>query len=239
MTVAERSMGLGLRALTRLAGSDVVDRLGVRRPAERVLYRATRDGFKAAGRAGRTFQASTRLGRPARPRKTGGAGLFDLTPTDEQQMLVEAWRDFASARLRPAAAAAEKGEGRAEVWAEANELGLTMIGVPEELGGAISERSAVTPLLAAETLAHGDAGLAVGALAPAAVATALALWGDADQQATYLPALVGEDIPAAALALAEPRPLFNPNNLETVARRAAGGGYLLDRAQTPGPPAPG
>src|SRR4051794_28557590 len=224
MTVAERSMGLGLRALTRLAGSDVVDRLGVRRPAERVLYRATRDGFKAAGRAGRTFQASTRLGRPARPRKTGGAGLFDLTPTDEQQMLVEAWRDFASARLRPAAAAAEKGEGRAEVWAEANELGLTMIGVPEELGGAISERSAVTPLLAAETLAHGDAGLAVGALAPAGVATALALWGDADQQATYLPALVGEDVPAAAVAVAEPRALFDPvKRLETVARPQAGG----------------
>ena len=46
MTVAERSMGLGLRALNRLAGSDVVDRLGVRGPAERVLYRATRDGFR-------------------------------------------------------------------------------------------------------------------------------------------------------------------------------------------------
>ena len=113
MTVADRSMGLGLRALTRIAGSDVVDRLGVRKPAERALYRATRDGFKVAGRAGRTFAAGTRLGRPARPRPSsaGGTGLFDLTLDDEQQMLVEAWRDFASARLRPAAAAAERGEG--------------------------------------------------------------------------------------------------------------------------------
>ena len=63
-----------------------------RKPAERVLYRATRDGFKVIGRAGRTFSAAQRLGKPARPRKSGGAGLFDLTPTDEQQMLVEAWR---------------------------------------------------------------------------------------------------------------------------------------------------
>ncbi len=97
-----------------------------------------------------------------------------------------------------------------------------MLGVPEELGGAISERSAVTAVLAAETLAHGDAGLAVGALAPAAVATALALWGDADQQAKYLPALVSDDVPAAALAIAEPRALFDPRQLETVARPAPG-----------------
>jgi alkylation response protein AidB-like acyl-CoA dehydrogenase len=225
VTVADRGMGIGLRALTRIAGSDVVDRLGVRRPAERALYRATRDGFKVAGRAGRTFSAGARLGRPARPRPSGagGSGLFDLTPDDEQQMLVEAWRDFAAARLRPAAGAAEKGDGRAAVWAEASELGLTMLGVPEELGGAISERSAVTAVLAAEALAHGDAGLTVGALAPAGVATALALWGDADQQATYLPALVGEDVPAAAVAIAEPRALFDPARLETVARPSAGG----------------
>ena len=37
MSMAERSMGLGLRALGRLAGSDVVDRLGVRKPAEKVF----------------------------------------------------------------------------------------------------------------------------------------------------------------------------------------------------------
>jgi hypothetical protein len=96
MTVAERSMGLGLRALNRLAGSDVVDRLGVRGPAERALYRATRDGFRVAGRAGRTFSAATRRSAAVRPRTTGGGGLFDLTPSDEQEMLVEAWRAFAA-----------------------------------------------------------------------------------------------------------------------------------------------
>jgi alkylation response protein AidB-like acyl-CoA dehydrogenase len=230
MTVSERSMGLGLRALNRIAGSDVVDRLGVRKPAERALYRATRDGFRVAGRAGRTFSAGARLGKPARPKPVGAAGssagLFDLTLDDEQEMLTDAWRDFAAARLRPAAAAAEKGEGARELFGEAAELGLTMLGVPEALGGAITERSAVTAVLAAEALAHGDAGLAVGALAPAGVATVLGLWGDADQQATYLPALVGEDVPAAALAIAEPRALFDPNDLQTVARHSAGG-YVL------------
>jgi alkylation response protein AidB-like acyl-CoA dehydrogenase len=78
-------------------------------------------------------------------------------------------------------------------------------------------------------MAHGDMGLAVACLAPAAVANALALWGDAQQQATYLPAFVGgADTPAAALAITEPRPLFDPFALHTTARRAPGGGYVLD-----------
>jgi alkylation response protein AidB-like acyl-CoA dehydrogenase len=59
------------------------------------------------------------------------------------------------------------------------------------------------------------------------VSTALGLWGDADQQATYLPALVGDDPPAAAVAVLEPAPLFNPFSLTTVAS-SSGGGYVLN-----------
>jgi alkylation response protein AidB-like acyl-CoA dehydrogenase len=75
-------------------------------------------------------------------------------------------------------------------------------------------------------LAHGDLGLAFACLAPAAVSAALGLWGDAEQQARYLPEFVGDDVPAAALALLEPRPLFDPFKLETTAR-ASDGGYVL------------
>jgi hypothetical protein len=67
----------------------------------------------------------------------------------------------------------------------------------------------------------------VACLAPAAVSTAISLWGDAQQQATYLPEFVGENVPAAALAVIEPRPLFNPFELQTKARPAKGG-YVLD-----------
>ena len=102
-----------------------------------------------------------------------------------------------------------------------------MIGVPEELGGAVEQRSATTTVLMSESLAQGDMGIAVACLAPAAVSTAVSLWGDAQQQATYLPAFVGDDVPAAALALMEPQPLFNPFHL-TATARAAGGGYVLD-----------
>ena len=61
-----------------------------------------------------------------------------------------------------------------------------------------------------EALAQGDMGIAVACLAPAGVSTAISLWGDADQQATYLPEFVGENPPAAALAMLEPRALFDP-----------------------------
>ena len=229
MSLAERSMGAGLRALGRIAGSDMVDRLGVRKPAERMLYRATRDGFRAAGAASRTFKAAGKRGKGARLPAAARTGLFDLTPTEEQQMLQEAFGAFAAEQLRPAALAADGAcAAPPELLAQAAELGLTMLGVPEELGGAVSERSSVTAVLAAEALAHGDMGLAVAALAPAGVASALSLWGDGDQQATYLPALVGEDVPAAAaLALHEPGALFDPFALTATARRD-GEDYVLD-----------
>jgi len=143
-------------------------------------------------------------------------------------MLRDSVRDFAREKLRPVAQAADDACATPpELLAQSAELGLTTVGVPEELGGAVEERSAVTSVLMSESLAQVDMGIAVACLAPAAVSTALSLWGDADQQATYLPEFVGENVPAAAVAVLEPRPLFNPFLLETRARRADGG-YVLD-----------
>jgi len=226
--LTERSMAVGLRALNRLAGNGLIDRFGLRNPAERVLHGASKATVRTATRAGRTFAATQRLSKPARQPRAGRSDLFDLTPDDEQQMLRESVRDFALAKLRPAAQAADDACATPpELLAQANELGLTMVGVPDELGGAVAERSAVTTVLMAEALAQGDMGIAVACLAPASVSTALSLWGDAEQQATYLHEFVGENVPAAALALLEPRPLFNPFELRTRARRADGG-FVLD-----------
>ncbi|HEY8584083.1 MAG TPA: acyl-CoA dehydrogenase family protein, partial [Capillimicrobium sp.] len=188
MNTAERSMGLGLRAITRIAGSDVLDRVGMRKHVERALYRASRDGFRSATAASRTFSSAMKLGTPARQATArSGSGLFDLTPDDEQQMLGEAVRTFAAEAVRPAALAADAAaETPAELLEQATELGLAMLGVPEDLGGVMAERSAATTVLVAEALAHGDMGIAFATLAPGSVATAIGLWGDADQQATYL-----------------------------------------------------
>ena len=228
MNLADQGTSVGLRALNRLAGSELLDRVGLRDLTERLVHRGTRNGFRAANAAGRRFAAVQKLAAPARQKKGKRPTSFDLEPSEEQKMMIDAFGDFAAARLRPAAQEADADcAAPDELLAQSAELGIAVLGVPEELGGAVEERSAVTSALITEALAGGDMGLALAALAPAAVSTALGLGGDADQQATYLPAFTGEDVPAAALAIQEPAVLFDPFELETTARRSDDG-WILD-----------
>ncbi len=222
-------IGYAVAVLNRLAQTTTLDRLGLRKPAERAVFEATRSGFRTVGAVNRQFaRAGKRRGRPARVPSAAAAGLFDLTPTEDEQMLVDVVRELAAEVVRPAAAAADDATAAPDaVLAAGREIGLPLLGVPEELGGISAERSAMAGTLVAEALAHGDMGLAVASLAPGAVATALSLWGTQEQQQTYLPAFTGDDVPAAALALAEPRPLFDPLAPATTAVRD-GDGFVLD-----------
>ncbi|PZS20433.1 MAG: butyryl-CoA dehydrogenase [Pseudonocardiales bacterium] len=226
-------MGAGLAVLNKLAGAAAIDRLRLRKPAEKAVYQASRTGFRALGAANRAFTAGQQRSSAERPARAQDSGLFDLEPTDEQKLIVAATSEFAAERLRPAAAAADEDCAPPETILEraVTELGLNLVGVPESLGGVGSQRSTITGVLVAQALAHGDMGLAVACLAPAAVANALVLWGNQTQQATYLPAFVGNDVPVAALAVLEPAPLFDPFELRTTARRVPGG-YVLDGAKS-------
>ncbi|MFP5306824.1 MAG: acyl-CoA dehydrogenase family protein [Gammaproteobacteria bacterium] len=221
-------MGLGLRAINRLARLQALDRLGLRKPAERALFSGAKLGFGAAAAVGRRFRATRRLTQPERLGAAARTDLFDLTPSDEQQMLRDAVQEYAREKLRPAAQAADAACAAPQaLLAGVAELGIGHVSIPEALGGAGAQRSAISNVLIAEALAQGDMGLAVAALAPVAVSTALTLWGDEQQQAAYLPAFVGEHAPVAALAVLEPRPLFDPLSLQTRARRS-GDGFVLD-----------
>ncbi len=227
-TVADRGMGLGLKALNRLAGSDLLDRIKIRKQVESLVYRGSKNGFRTATAAGRTFKAAQQLGKPARQKKGKSSGLFDVSADDEQQMFQEGGRAFAEEKIRPAALEADSDcSTPPELLGQAAELGINMLGVPEELGGVMVEQAAVTSVLIGEALAHGDLGIAYAALAPGAVATAIGHWGSAEQESTYLPAFTGEDTPVAALAMLEPRPLFDPLALETKARKE-GGDWILN-----------
>src|SRR5215217_5485674 len=230
MAITDVGMKLGLRALNGFASLELLDRIGVREPAERLIYRGARDGTRTAATAGRAFTAASKRarGKPARMPAAQSSGLFDLTPTDEQQMLRDSFKQFGTERLRTAAPQADAdAKAPADLMAQSSELGITMLGVPEEMGGVFDERSSITSVLVAETLAHGDLSLAVAALAPAAVSTAIGLWGDGEQQARYLPPFVGEDVPAAALAIIEPKPLFDPLDLDTKAEPSEDGGFTI------------
>ncbi len=228
-TLTERGVAWGLQAVNTLASSELLDRLGIRDAAERILFTGSRQSVRAAGAAGRAFKATSKLAGPQRqPRGAKPRELFDLTPTREQRLMADSVRDFALEEVRPIAREADKAlSAPKELLEKANELGLAIVGVPESLGGMFEERSAVTSVLLAEAFAQGDLGFAVALLAPAGVATALSLWGDADQQATYLPEFVGDNPPAAAVAVSEPRALFDPFKLHTTATRTPEG-YTLN-----------
>jgi len=223
------AIGLAVAALNKLASSPALDRFGLRKPAERAVYEATKSGFRAIGAAGRTFERRGKKGgTPKRPAAAASTGVFDLTPTEDEQMLVDVVTEFAGEVLRPAAADANEAcTAPVDVLKGSLEIGLPILGVPEELGGISTERSAMAGTLVAEALAKGDMGLAVAALAPGAVATAISLWGTDEQQQTYLPAFTGDDVPAAALALSESRPLYDPLEPQTTAERS-GDGYVLN-----------
>jgi alkylation response protein AidB-like acyl-CoA dehydrogenase len=219
---------IGLRTLSRLASSPKLDQMHLRKPTEQLLHHGTRIGFKSVIAASRAFKAMQNLGKPARLAKAPPKDLFDLNPSDDQRALQDAARSFAMEQLRPAASAADSAYAApAELLKQCTELGFAALGIPEELGGMGAERSPMTNVLIAEAMAEGDMGMAFAALAPSAVSTALVLWGNAEQQARYLPAFTGDTPPAAALAILEPTPLFDPFALTSRARKL-GDGFILD-----------
>src|SRR3954447_14299764 len=137
------AMGVGLAALNRLAGVGVIDRLRLRKPIERAVYQGSKAGYRGLGAANRTFTAIQQRSRPERPDLAPARDLFDLTPTDEQQMIVEATRAFAAEQLRPVAAEADAAGAAPDTLLKRSvtELGVPLLGVPEVLGGMGAERS--------------------------------------------------------------------------------------------------
>ncbi|HWU20568.1 MAG TPA: acyl-CoA dehydrogenase family protein [Nocardioides sp.] len=224
-------IGILVAGLSKLAQSDLIDKVGLRKQTEQAVFSVTRTGFKTMTNASRTFSRKGKKGAPgARPAPIAGSGPFDLTPSEDEQMLVDVVSDFADEVVRPAASEADKAcAAPDELLKSSLEIGLPILGLPESLGGISEERSAMAGTLVAEALAKGDMGLAVATLAPGSVATAIGLWGTDEQQQTYLPAFTGDEVPAAALALNEPTVLFDVMSPSTTATRTAGGYVISGR----------
>jgi alkylation response protein AidB-like acyl-CoA dehydrogenase len=223
-------MGIALAALNSIASSPVIDKLGLRESIEKTIYQGTRTGFKALGATSRQFKNITNLITPARPSapvSTTSKNLFDLNLSEEQQLMQDSIQRFAKDLIRPAALDADKNaKVPQDISTQASELGLSYFAVPEELGGAGTERSPVTSMIVAEELAYGDMGIAVATLAPIGVANALTHWGTASQQSKYLPAFLEESPLLASIAVAESEPLFDANLLKTTAK-SVGNGFIL------------
>ncbi len=222
------ALDVGMGLLTPLLGSEFLDRRGLREPLNKMLKFGVQKGFSAAATTTRQFKRVQGLGKPATRLEPNRADYFDLTPDDDQRMIVETVTEFAAEILRPAAREADDAATYPkDMIAKAAELGVTAIKVPEDFDGIAEGRSTVTNALVAEALAYGDMGLALPILAPGGVASALTHWGNADQQATYLKEFSGENVPQACVAIAEPHALFDPTALKTIAVRTPSG-YRID-----------
>lgn len=223
---ANQIQGMGLNVLSRFAQSNWPDRFGVRKPVERLLYSGSKAGFQLIGAAARQFSKGPSLDKAQRL-PAASKGLFDLSLSEEQQMMRETLQRFAREALRPAAHKADHDAiFPADIRAQALELGLNFYAVPEALGGMAAEQSVVTNMLAAEDLGYGDFSLAASILAPMGVANTLTRWGSKLQQETYLPAFAEEAPPLASIAVTEAEPLFNPYVLSTTALRT-GTDYVI------------
>ena len=206
-----------------LARSDLIDRIGLRRQTEQAVFTVTRGGFRTVTSASRTFARRGKPGRAGRPRpERRGQGVFDLTPTEDEQMLVDVVTEFADEVVRPAAAEAneacaapdEPAQGRPRD--RAADPGRPRV-ARRHLRGALGDGRHARRRGARQGR-HGAGGRRPR---PGSVATALGLWGTDEQQATYLPAFTGDDVPAAALALNEPTVLFDVLTPSTTATRTA------------------
>jgi alkylation response protein AidB-like acyl-CoA dehydrogenase len=228
--VLNQAMGVSLRLLTKVAGSPLIEKYGLTDTLNRVLKQGTEAGFQAASQMTTAFKKIVPRDKPARlePSPDGKPKVFDLRPTEEQEMIQDTMRRFASEVIAEAAEAAD-GSCTApdEVLNGIQELGLLTLAVPSELGGDAESRSPLNNVIALEALATGDIGLALAAASPLGVACALVDFGTAEQQGKYLPAFTGETLLPAAIALVEPHPAFDPFSLRTRAHRK-GGKFVLE-----------
>lgn len=153
---------------------------------------------------------------------------FDLSLTEDQRMTRESLKRFAQDVLRAQSREAdEAGNTPADYFARAQELGLALMPIPEDFGGAGAPRSPISNVLAAEDLAWGDMSLALAAITPLSVVNLLIDQGSKAQQEKYLTMLASEEFVPAAIALMEPRARFDASDIRTTARRD-GDQYVLD-----------
>lgn len=225
-----KAQGFGLALLTRFASSDLIDQLKLRKLVEKSLYQGSKSGFQALGAAARQFKPASGTGKQRLTHTN--KNLFDLSLSEEQEMMRDTVQRFAADVLRPAAHQADdQAVFSTDIAQQAQELGLLFYALPEAYGGVASEQSVVSNVIIAEQLAYGDLSLAASILTPLGVANAITRWGSVAVQEKYLPAFALDEAPIATFAVLEATPAFNPNQLKTQAR-STDNGYLLTGEKT-------
>lgn len=220
-----KAQGFGLSLITKIAGSEVLDQLKLRKFVEKSLYQGSKTGFKVLTKTQKAFkpQAIDKQRLPNQVNKN----LFDLSLTEEQQMTVDAMSQFAEEVLYALAHDADhNAQFPEQLWQHLVDLGLNYYALPEALGGVAAEQNIVSNILIAESLAKGDFSLTAGLLSSFSVINAITRWGSTQVQSMYLPVFAEDTDVTASFAFQEATPAFNPFQLKTTATEANGQFYI-------------
>lgn len=220
-----KAQGLGLSLITKIAGSEVLDQLKLRKFVEKSLYQGSKTGFKVLTKTQKAFkpQSIDKQRLPNQVNKT----LFDLGLTEEQQMTSDAMSQFAQEVLYNLAHDADhNAQFPEELWQHLVDLGLNYYALPEALGGVAAEQNIVSNILIAENLAKGDFSLTAGLLSTFSVINAITRWGSTQVQSMYLPCFAEDTDITATFAFQEATPAFNPYQLKTKATEQNGQFYI-------------
>lgn len=150
---------------------------------------------------------------------------MNFAPTQEQEMLRQAARDFARHRVLPRSAAIdETGEFPADLVAEMAELGLLAPCIPTKFGGAGVDT--VSYSLVLEELAWAFGGVGNVNLAVAIPAEYINRFGTEELKQRLLPRLVkGQE--TCVIAITEPGAGTDVSAIQTTARKD-GDGWVID-----------
>ena len=216
-----KAQGFGLSLITKIAGSEVLDQLKLRKFVEKSLYQGSKTGFKVLTKTQKAFKPQP-LDKQRLPSQAN-KNLFDLSLTEEQQMTVDAMSQFAQEVLYTLAHDADhNAQFPEELWQHLVDLGLNYYALPEALGGVAAEQNIVSNILIAESLAKGDFSLTAGLLSTFSVINAITRWGSTQVQSMYLPVFAEDTDVTATFAFQEATPAFNPFQLKTKATEQNG-----------------
>lgn len=228
--MVNKAQGFGLSLITKMASSDVLDQLKLRKFVEKSLYQGSKAGYKTLSKTQKAFKANKDLHKQRLNNQE--KSLFDLSYSEDQQMAIDTMSQFAAEILYPLAASADQNETfPTELWQYIEELGLNFYALPEALGGVAAEKNILSNILIAEHLAKGDFSLAAGMLSTFSVINAITQWGSEQVQALYLNSFVQDSSIRASFAIQEVTPAFNPYLLKTKAI-SCDGQYFIQGEKT-------
>lgn len=144
---------------------------------------------------------------------------MDFHLSEEQRLWRKAVHDFVSKEIKPLAQEInEKEEIPRTVIQKMGPMGLLGMSVKEEYGG--SALDAISSAIAIEEIAWGDGGTALTIEAHNELGCAsVALFGNDDQQQTFLPLVTSGEGKLTSLALTEPQAGSDLRNIQTKAQK--------------------